>query len=95
MSFGLSHCEEVNYMDITIYSTTTCPYCKMLKNYLEEKGFNFKEKLVDQDDTAREEMVNISGGFLGVPYTLIKKDGKEEKIVGFDKGKINSIIGIS
>jgi len=67
----------------------------MLKNYLDEKGFSYKEKLVDQDDAAREEMVNISGGFLGVPYTLIKNNGKEEKIVGFDKGKINSIIGIS
>jgi alkyl hydroperoxide reductase subunit F len=81
-------------MDVTIYSTTTCPYCKMLKSYLDEKEIKYKEKLVDQDDAAREEMVNISGGFLGVPYTVIKTDGKEEKIVGFDKGKINEIAGI-
>ncbi len=80
-------------MDVTIYSTTTCPYCKMLKEYLDQKGIEYKEKLVDQDDAAREEMVNISGGFLGVPYTVIKKDGREEKIVGFDKVKINSILG--
>jgi hypothetical protein len=51
--------------------------------------------LVDQDDAAKEEMVNISGGFLGVPYTLIKKDGKEEKVIGFDKGKINDILGLN
>jgi glutaredoxin len=82
-------------MDITIYSTTTCPYCKMLKDYLSEKGIGFSEKLVDQDDAAKEEMVNISGGFLGVPYTLIKKDGKEEKVIGFDKGKINDILGLN
>lgn len=82
-------------MDVTIYSTTTCPYCKMLKEYLDQKGIEYKEKLVDQDDAAREEMVNISGGFLGVPYTVIKKDGKEEKIVGFDKGKLNSVLGLS
>ncbi|MGD8744122.1 MAG: glutaredoxin family protein [Candidatus Woesebacteria bacterium] len=82
-------------MDITVYSTTTCPYCKMLKSYLEEKGFEYKEKLVDQDDAAREEMVNISGGFMGVPYTVIKKDGQQEKIIGFDKAKVNGVLGIS
>lgn len=82
-------------MDVVIYSTTTCPYCKMLKEYLDQKGIEYKEKLVDQDDAAREEMVNISGGFLGVPYTVIKKDGKKEKIVGFDKGKLNEVLGLS
>jgi len=63
-------------MQITIYSTTTCPYCKMLKDYLSEKNLTFKEKLVDQDDIARDEMASVSGGFLGVPFTLvIKEDG--------------------
>ena len=44
-------------MQITIYSTTTCPYCKMLKDYLGERGLAFMEKLVDQDDTAKNEMM--------------------------------------
>ncbi len=81
-------------MNVTIYSTTTCPYCKMLKSYLDEKGVKYTEKLVDQDESAREEMTSISGGFLGVPYTVIEKDGKKEKIVGFDKGKVNEILGL-
>jgi glutaredoxin len=66
----------------------------MLKSYLDEKDISYTEKLVDQDDIAREEMVNTSGGFLGVPYTVIKKDGKEEKIVGFDKGKLNEVLNL-
>ena len=82
-------------MKITIYSTTTCPYCKMLKAYLKEKNISFTEKIVDQDDAARDEMVKISGGFQGVPFTVIEKDGKKETVLGFDKGKINSILGIS
>lgn len=65
----------------------------MLKEYLEEKGIEYTEKVVDQDDAAREEMMSKSGGFLGVPYTVIEKDGKEEKIVGFDKGKFNEVLG--
>lgn len=83
-------------MKITIYSTTTCPYCKKLKDYFTEKGFEFTEKLVDQDDVAKEEMSKESEGFLGVPFTLIvKDDGSKETIIGFDKGRINGILGIS
>lgn len=82
-------------MNVTVYSTTTCPYCKMLKEYLGENNISFTEKIVDQDDAAREEMMAKSGGFLGVPYTVIEKDGKEEKVVGFDKGKLNEVLGIS
>jgi len=68
----------------------------MLKGYLDEKQVNYEEKLVDQDDDAKEEMVKESGGFLGVPFTVITKDdGSKENVVGFDKEKINSILGIN
>lgn len=83
-------------MQVIIYSTTTCPYCKMLKDYLKARGVSFTEKLVDQDVAAKEEMMKESGGFLGVPFiVIIKDDGTKEKIIGFDKGKINSVLGIS
>jgi len=83
-------------MTITVYSTTTCPYCKMLKDYLAEKVIAFSEKLVDQDDAARDEMMKDSGGFLGVPFTVIAQDdGSKEIIVGFDKGKINQVLGLT
>ena len=83
-------------MTITVYSTTSCPFCNMLKKYLGEKGIAFTEKLVDQDEAAREEMSASSGGFLGVPFTVItKEDGTKETVMGFDKGKIDSLLGIS
>lgn len=83
-------------MEVIVYSTTTCPYCKMLKSYLDEKSIAYTEKLVDQDDSAREEMTKASGGFLGVPYSIITKDdGSKENIIGFDKGKINSVLGLA
>ena len=82
-------------MQIIIYSTTTCPYCKMLKDYLKGKNFTYIEKLVDIDDAAKEEMMSASGGFLGVPFTIISLDsGAKETILGFDKGKINTVLGI-
>lgn len=80
-------------MQITIFSTTTCPYCKMLKDYLTGKNVVFSEKLVDQDDRVRDEMTAESGGFLGVPFTVVTKDdGTKESIIGFDKGKLEEIL---
>lgn len=68
----------------------------MLKNYLKENGVAFSEKLVDLDDAAREEMMKESKGFLGVPFSVITKDdGTKEDIIGFDKGKVNQVLGIS
>jgi len=86
----------VNNLQVTIYTTATCPYCRMLKDYLAEKGISFSEKLVDQDEQSKEEMIKKSKGYLGVPFVVIMKDsGEEEAIIGFDKSKMNQILGLS
>jgi glutaredoxin len=67
----------------------------MLKDYLQSKTIAFEEKMVDQDKQAQEQMIEDSGGFLGVPFTVIvKDDGSKETIVGFDKDRVNEAIGI-
>jgi hypothetical protein len=64
----------------------------MLKDYLSEHSISFTEKMVDLDDAVRDEMSQHSGGFLGVPFTVVKKeDGSKDTIIGFDKGKVNQI----
>jgi len=80
-------------MQIIVYSTTSCPYCKMLKNYLLEKKVVYTEKNIDTDEKAKKEMMENSGGFLGVPFVvIIKDDGSKSSIVGFDKGEIDKAI---
>lgn len=80
-------------MQITIYSTTTCPYCKMLKDYLANKNLQYVEKMVDSDENAKNEMIAASNGFLGVPFTTIILDnGNKETVLGFDKGKLDSVL---
>ncbi|MEK7169047.1 MAG: glutaredoxin domain-containing protein [Patescibacteria group bacterium] len=80
-------------MIIKIFSTTSCPYCKMLKDYLFSKDIPFEEMLVDQDENAKNEMTAVSGGFLGVPFTVITKDnGEVTTVIGFDKGKLEEIL---
>lgn len=65
----------------------------MVKDYLKSKNVSFEEKLVDSDEKAREEMAQVSGGFLGVPFTVITKDDRtNETVLGFDKGKLESLL---
>jgi hypothetical protein len=67
----------------------------MLKDYLSSKKIPFTEKLVDMNEAAQKEMGEVSGGFLGVPFiSVTKDDGTKENVLGFDRGKINSILGI-
>lgn len=80
---------------IKIYSTTTCPYCKMLKSYLSQKNISFENVLVDQQPDQMQTFIDTCGS-MGVPCTHITKDdGTEVKIIGFDKAKIDLALGIS
>ena len=79
---------------ITIYSTQTCGFCKMLKSYLSSKKISYEEKLADLDQNLARELYEKSGQ-LGVPFTIIEKeDGTEEKILGFDRPKIDQALGL-
>lgn len=80
---------------VTIYTTTTCPYCKLEKEYLDSRGIKYVNVFVDQDAKAAEEMVKISQQ-MGVPFTVIvHEDGSKDTILGFDKEKINSSLGLT
>lgn len=83
-------------MKITIYSTTTCSYCHALKAWLDKQNISYDYKLTDEDDAAMDEFMSVNDGALSVPLTLIKNDdGSEVKILGFDKAKLSSALGIS
>ena len=80
---------------ILVYTTTTCPFCKMQKDYFNSKNIAFSEILVDENPSEAQKMIELSGQ-LGVPFTVITKDdGTVEKILGFDKERLNSILGIN
>lgn len=80
---------------ITIYSTTTCGYCKMLKSYLQSKDITYDEKLADLDQKYAQELYDQSGQ-LGVPFTIIEKeDGSVEGVLGFDRPKIDAALGLN
>lgn len=79
---------------VKIYTTTTCPYCKMEKAYLDVKKISYTNIFVDEDSKAAEEMIKISGQ-MGVPFTVITKDdGAQVTILGFDKMKIDAALDL-
>lgn len=74
---------------VAIYTTPTCVYCKMTKEYFKNHGVAYEEKNVAQDDAARRQMIEKSGQ-MGVPVTEI--DGSI--VVGFDEERLSSLLGI-
>ncbi|MBU6414952.1 glutaredoxin family protein [Patescibacteria group bacterium] len=72
-----------------IYTTPSCVYCKMAKEFFAKHGIAYEEKNVAQDVSARDEMVQKSGQ-LGVP--VIDIDG--QIIIGFDQPRLAELLGI-
>ncbi len=72
---------------VVIYSTPTCVYCELAKEFFKEKGIDYTEHDVSVDTEKRQEMVEKSGQ-MGVPVILIG----EEMIIGFDKDRVLEIL---
>ena len=79
--------EEKN---VVIYSTPTCHFCGLAKDFFKENGITYREFNVASDMEKRQEMVEKSGG-MAVPVITIDN----EVIVGFDKEKLEELLGIA
>ncbi|MBI2121943.1 MAG: glutaredoxin family protein [Candidatus Sungbacteria bacterium] len=75
--------------NVKIYTTPSCVYCKMAKEFFKNNNVAYEEKNVAQDAAARDEMIQKSGQ-LGVP--VIDIDGKI--IVGFDQPELKEALHI-
>ncbi len=73
--------------EIKIYSTPTCPYCRMAKEFLTQKGYAFTDYDVTKDRAALDEMVKISGG-RSVPVIV----ACNEVMIGFDKTRLEQML---
>ncbi|MBU0732314.1 glutaredoxin family protein [Patescibacteria group bacterium] len=80
-------------MAVKIYSTPTCPYCNMAKEFFKKSNVEYDDVNVAEDEKAAQEMVDKSGQ-MGVPVIVVEKDGSEEVIVGFDEAKLKELLGV-
>ncbi len=76
--------------NVTIYTTSSCGYCKMAKEFFTANNVTYTEYNVGTDIEKRKEMIEKSGQ-MGVPVIFVDN----EMTVGFDKTKLSSLLGIS
>lgn len=87
--------EALKPTGVRVYSTKTCPYCKMEAAWLGDKNVTFETTYVDEDQKAAERMVAATGQ-MGVPVTEVTfTDSEPEYVVGFDKGKLAALLGVA
>lgn len=74
---------------VIVFSTPTCTYCNMAKQYFRQKNVKFTDVDVSRDMSAARDMVRRSGQ-TGVP--VIDIGGRI--IVGFNRPKIDQLLGL-
>lgn len=74
-------------MKVRIFTTSSCPYCKMTEDFLKDNKVKFKKISVENDPNALKEMINKSGQ-TGVPVL----DINGTIIVGFDTERIKKTL---
>jgi len=72
--------------DIKVYVSNTCPYCHMVKEFMQDQDYDYEERNITTDSTAREELIKMN--MRGVPVTVVD----DQTIVGFDPQKIKAAI---
>ena len=74
---------------IVIYSTPTCHFCQMAKEFFKEHDIVFTDYDVSTDADKRQEMIEKSGQ-MGVPVIFVD----DEMMIGFDKDKLTKLTGV-
>ena len=79
--------------NVTIYTTPTCAYCKMAKEFFTKNNVDYQEINVAADQVAAQKMIEKSGQ-LGVPVITVAKAGKEEVVIGFDQPRLAQLLEV-
>lgn len=75
--------------NVTIYSTQTCHFCHMTKDFFKENNITFTDLDVTSDEKNKKEMIERSGQ-MAVPVIFVG----EEMIIGFDEPKLKELLEI-
>jgi glutaredoxin-like YruB-family protein len=74
---------------VVVYSTPTCHFCSLAKDFLKANNVPFEAFDVSTDRVRQSEILEKTGQ-MGVPVILVD----DQVIVGFDKAKLISLLGI-
>lgn len=74
--------------NVTVFTTSTCAYCPMVKKFLTAKGLSYDEVNLDEHPERQAEVLEISGA-LTVPVTVVTKDDESKAVVvGYNLAKL-------
>ncbi|MEM2956485.1 MAG: glutaredoxin family protein [Candidatus Pacearchaeota archaeon] len=74
-------------MKVIVYSTSTCPYCDMAKEFLRKNKIKFLDIDVNENKNAARDMIKKSGQ-TGVPVIEIDN----QIVIGFNKQKLKELL---
>lgn len=72
---------------ITVFTTKTCAYCKMVKQYLTLKGKEFQEVDLHDNPEIHQQLIEKTGA-MTVPITQVG----EEFIVGWNRQRFAEVL---
>lgn len=75
--------------NVKIYSTPTCVYCDMAKDWFKENNIEYEEFDVSQDEAKKNEVIEKTGQ-MAVPVIQVG----EELVIGFDKKRLSELLWI-
>jgi glutaredoxin-like YruB-family protein len=75
---------------VEIYSTPSCHFCHMAKDWLTEKNIPYVDYNVGEDKEKRKEMVEMTGQ-LGVPVIKIGDD----VMIGFSPEQMSKLLEVA
>jgi glutaredoxin len=77
---------------ITMYTTSTCASCQMVKKWLTMKNQQWEEVRVDENPARQQEAIDLSSSTT-VPVTVIEQaSGLKSVIVGFKPAQLAEAI---
>lgn len=77
---------------ITIYTTSSCAYCDMVKKFLTSKGLNYTAVNMDELPELRQQVIEMSGA-MTVPVTVVEDEqGAKDLTVGWNPAKISAAV---
>ncbi|NCN41320.1 glutaredoxin family protein [bacterium] len=76
--------------NVTIYSTPTCHFCHVAKEFFKANNIPFTDHDVSGDPQKAQEMMDRSGQ-MGVPVIFID----DEMVIGFDQPRIKKLLNVA
>jgi glutaredoxin len=72
--------------NVIVYTSTNCPHCRQVKGFLADKGIQYEERNIEQNDDFAQQVWDM--GLRAVPVTVIG----EHRIVGMNITQFNKLL---